>query len=329
MKDSKEKRPKLIGLLFSDVKREYFPTEEQYVTEKDANKDAETVSNYVKDMGIRCNLYAGNKSLPNLLKTDRPTMVFNLVDSIRGSEALSATIPSLLELLEIPYTGADPLGKALDTNKFLVKNLLQQAGVPVPNFQLLHTHTDQIDSQIRFPIISKLNEIHGAVEISHDAISENEKHLRERVKYLTETYRQAVIIEEFIVGKEVTCMLLEGLNRKVYHAEKIFKGADTKYKLATFDIQWDEESPDTFFYSKYEDPILREYVKKAFETAKMADYGKFDVRIDSSGRYYFIDANCNPAFGPKELNCALATILDLYGISFPEILKRLILNTLS
>ncbi len=60
----------------------------------------------------------------------------------------------------------------------------------------------------------------------------------------------------------------------------------------------------------------------------MADYGKFDVRLDSSGRYYFIDCNSNPAFGPKELNVAISSILDLYEISFNEILKRLLLNTL-
>ncbi|KKP27193.1 MAG: hypothetical protein UR16_C0006G0082, partial [Candidatus Woesebacteria bacterium GW2011_GWB1_31_29] len=44
--------------------------------------------------------------------------------------------------------------------------------------------------------------------------------------------------------------------------------------------------------------------------------------------YYFIDSNSNPAFGPKELDVAMSNILDLYGISFTMILKRLILNTM-
>ena len=60
----------------------------------------------------------------------------------------------------------------------------------------------------------------------------------------------------------------------------------------------------------------------------MADYAKFDVRVDKSGRYFFIDANCNPAFGPVELECAIADILVMYGISFAEILRRLFLNTM-
>lgn len=80
-------------------------------------------------------------------------------------------------------------------------------------------------------------------------------------------------------------------------------------------------------FSDLIDPLLKEYVKKAFDVCTMYDYGKFDVRLDQSGRCFFIDTNCNPAFGPKELDMALSVILDLYGISFYEILKRLILNT--
>ena len=60
----------------------------------------------------------------------------------------------------------------------------------------------------------------------------------------------------------------------------------------------------------------------------MDDYAKFDLRLDESGRYYFIDCNANPAFGPKELDIAIGTILDLYGITFEEVLKRIITNTL-
>jgi len=51
------------------------------------------------------------------------------------------------------------------------------------------------------------------------------------------------------------------------------------------------------------------------------------VRLDQSGRYFFIDTNCNPALGPKEQDVALSVILDLYGVTFYEILKRLLTNT--
>lgn len=320
--------PKKVGLIFSDVKREYFPTEEQYLTEKDAKHDAQIIAKYLEKLNIQAFLFPGNADLPKSLKEAKPDMVFNLVGSVKGNEYLSSTIPAILELLEISYTGAGILGESLSYNKFLVKKLFQQNGVPVPNHQLFNTPNDLLNPTLRFPLISKLNEIHGSVEITKDSISETEKHLRERLKFLITTYDQPILVEEFIVGREVTAILLEGLNKKVYLAEKIFTNTQDKYVFTTFENQWLASSEESSTYQKFSDPILKEYVKKAFEISKMADYGKFDIRIDQSGRYFFLDSNSNPAFGPKETDCAISNILDLYGITFEEILKRLMYNTL-
>lgn len=322
-----EELPKCVGIVYSDVRREYFPTEAQYITEKDSAHDASVIARYLETLGIQVNLYPGSADLPALLCRDRPNLVINLVDSVKGEENLSSAIPGVLELLDVPYTGADILGMSLDTNKFLVKKLFQQNGIPVPQYQLFNSSTDYLDPHLRFPLISKLNAIHGGVEITRDAISENERHLRDRLRFLIQTYKQPVLVEEFIGGREITAILLEGRIKKVYQAEKVFTRAFDRYEFTTFEDQWVVEGYSSFHYARYDDPVLREYVKKAFDVAKMYDYGKFDVRLDQSGRYFFIDSNCNPAFGPKELNVALSVILDLYGISFTEILKRLLLNT--
>lgn len=117
------------------------------------------------------------------------------------------------------------------------------------------------------------------------------------------------------------------MNRKVYLAEKVILHTDEKFIFTTFEDQWMAKEDTVFRYTKYDDPVLKEYVKKAFDVTKTYDYGKFEIRLDQSGRYFFIDFNCNPAFGPKELDVALSIILDFYGISFYEILKRLLLNT--
>jgi D-alanine-D-alanine ligase len=255
-------------------------------------------------------------------------MVFNLVESVRGSDYLASTVQGILDFLNIPYTGTDSFGFAFGTDKFLTKNALKQAGIPTPHYQLFNTPNDMLSIDLRFPLISKLNEIHGGVEITKDSVSENEKHLRERLKYLIGTYKQPVVVEEFIAGREVTVFVLEGINRKVYMAEKVFNKPGEKYQFVTFDDQWTDMFPDSFKYEKYDDPILRDYVKRAFDLSKMRDYGKMDVRVDLSNRYYFIDANANCAFGPKEAGTAMGYILDLYGITFTEMLKRLMINTL-
>lgn len=321
--------PKKTGIIYSDVKRSYFPTYAQYLTEKDALKEANIIGNYIKKLGMKNKYYPGNNALPEKLRHDKPDIVINLVGSVKGNEYLASSIPGILELLDIPYTGAGILGESLSYNKFLVKKLLEQNGVPIPRYQLFNYSNTPLDATLRFPLISKLNEIHGAVEITQDAVSDDEKHLRKRLKYLIKTYEQPVLVEEFIVGREITAILLEGLNKKVYLAEKIFrKKPKGKYTFASYELQWLKEGINSIGYRKYKDTVLKEYVKRAFEITDMFDYGKFDIRIDSSGRYFFLDSNSNPFLGPKETESAMGCILDLYGVSFVEILKRLILNTM-
>ncbi|KKP59170.1 MAG: D-alanine-D-alanine ligase [Candidatus Gottesmanbacteria bacterium GW2011_GWA1_34_13] len=320
--------PQKAGIIYSDVKRSYFPTMAQYITEKNAFSDAVVIGNFIKKLGINIKYYPGNASLAEKLRRYRPQVVINLVGSVKGNEYLASGIPGILEILDIPYTGTGILGESLSYNKFLVKKLFEQNGVPIPRYQLFNSSSDPIDPTLRYPLISKLNEIHGSVEITKDAVSENEKELRKRLRFLINTYEQPVLVEEFIVGREITAILLEGLNKKVYLAEKIFNNQEnSKYSYVSFDMQWLPENNNAISYQKFKDPLLTEYVKRAFEITDMYDYGKFDIRLDNSGRYYFLDSNSNPFLGPKETGSALGAILDLYGVSFSLVLKRLLLNT--
>jgi D-alanine-D-alanine ligase len=321
--------PKKVSVIFSEVKREYFPTEAQYLTEVTAGHDAQIISGYLNNMGVETVLIPGDDNILDALKKNKPDMVFQLVDSVKGYEYLSSSIPGVLEMLDIPYTGADVLGLSLCFNKFLVKQILQHVGVPVPNNQLFITAADPLNISLRYPLISKLNEIHGAVEITTDSISENEKHLRERLKFLISTYKQPVLVEEFIAGREITAVVLEGLNTKVYMAEKKFEHLEEKYNFVTFGYQWlNTDQEHSFHYERYTDDNLKELVRRAFDVSKMSDYGKFDIRMDSSGRYFFVDANPNSFLGPKENGSALGNILEnLYGVKFTEILRRMMLNT--
>jgi len=317
-----------VGIVFSDARREDFPTEEEYITEKDAEQDAARIGDALASLGVAVQLHPGNSALPERLREHMPDVVLNLVDSVKGEESLASAIPGVLELLGLRYTGAGILGLSLDTNKFVIKKLLQEHGVPVPYFQLFTTPEDRLDPLLRFPLISKLNAIHGSVEITDDAVSENAKHLRRRLRYLISTYRQPVLVEEFISGREITAVVLQDDKKRVFLAEKVFTKPKSRYTYLTFADQWLTHGDNVFHYRRFSDPELKKYVRKAFSVAKMADYGKFDIRVDHSGRYHFIDSNCNPSFGPPEQDVALSVILGMYGIPFHDILRRVLLNAI-
>jgi len=314
---------KRVVILYSEAKREDFPSEEQYLTEAEVFERAKTIVPFFTKMGYEVELIPGNHFLPDQIKQKMPLdFVLNLVDSVNGKEYLSATIPATLELLNIPYIGTGMLGLAMNSNKFLTKKLLEQAGVPLPRYQLFSTPNEPMDTHLKFPLISKLNEVHGSVAINRDSVSENEQHLRAHLKTLIGIYRQPVLVEEFIAGKELTAYLLEGVMRKIYIGEKIFRDQTEKYKIATYDATWNDIGSYDYQRAEGHD-ILEAHVRSAFDILKMDDYAKFDVRQDESGRYYFIDCNANPAFGA---DCAVGNILRLFGIDFEEIIRRLIVN---
>ncbi|MFH1891023.1 MAG: hypothetical protein ABIJ91_05700 [Candidatus Kuenenbacteria bacterium] len=320
-----KERQKTIAILYSDAKREYFSSEEQYITEVEVFERAKIIAPYFEKIGFKVNLLPGNSDLPNELKKFKPDIVLNLVDSVRGQEHLSAIIPAILDLFNLQYIGTGMLGLTINSNKFLTKKILEQANLPLPRYQLFNSSNDPLNSCLKFPLISKLNAIHGSVAIDQNSVSENELHLRERLRKLIKTYRQPILVEEFIVGKELTAYLLEGINKKVYIGEKIFNHSSAKFKLATFDAVW--RNINSYNYARSNNHgILENYARIAFDVLKMDDYGKFDVRQDESGRYYFIDCNANPAFGPLETDCAISHIMKMYNIDFSEIIRRLIIN---
>lgn len=91
--------PKTVGILYSQVKREYFPTQSQYLTEKDALSDARLIGKYLNNLGIQVIFYPGTPGIISRLLKDKPKMIFNFIGSVRGQEYLSSIFPGILESL--------------------------------------------------------------------------------------------------------------------------------------------------------------------------------------------------------------------------------------
>ncbi len=317
--------PKKVAIIYSEVKREYFKTEEEYIAEEGADIYAGDIAKYVAKMGIDVVTFACDDEVAINLKKYSPDMVLNLVDSVRGQTNLGSSIIGLLEILNIPYTGAGTLGWSIGTNKFVMYKLMQSNGIPVPNHQLMTTHTEMLDPELRYPLFPKLNIEHSSIGIDENSICENERQLRFKLKELIEKYKQSILVDEFIAGIEVTAAVLDSVNTKVYSVQRK-TGSDTREDVMTFDKKW--KHWENIEYEKYDAPNLKEYVKKTFDVLKMSDYARIDIRIDASGRFYFIDPNANPFFGPpKETHATYSIILEMYGIDFTETLKRIFINT--
>lgn len=319
--------PKRVAILYSDAQREYFPTEQSYLSEAEVKDRAALIATYFAKLNIDTALFPGDANIVENLKKYQPDLVLNLVDTVYGHEYLAATIPATLELLGLPYTGTGMMGLTINTNKYFTKNLLELWGITIPKYQLIKDPAEDVDIALDFPLITKLNAFHGSIEMGQEAICQDEKELDKRIRYLMETYRQPVLVEEFIVGREIAVHITEGANMKVYSGEKIFSESLTdKYKIASYEAVWGPA--ELYTYAKYELPErVKESLKTAFDILQLEDYAKFDLRVDEAGRHYVIDVNANPALGPKP-ECSIGNVLALYDISFEDILNRIMHNTL-
>lgn len=297
-----------VAIVRSDVQREHFPTEEAYIAEVECIKRSEIVQQEIEKLGVECSIVVANEHLaPALLKL-KPQLCFNFVDSVRGSGPLSSGIPGVFDLLHIPYIGAGTLALSISNNKYLTKTLLEAWEIPTPQYQLFKTHHDELDYDLRFPLIVKLNEEHASVGISEKSVVTNEKELRAQVTELMHTYRQPVLVEEFIEGgKELSAYVLESKQMNVFLCEKIFPQKTEGFSLITFETKWAEDlgKQDPVVYQQFSDPDgkitakIKEDVKLAFEILKMDDIGRMDVMVDKYGNHYLIDCNANPEFSPS------------------------------
>src|SRR5882724_9494038 len=79
------------------------------------------------------------------LDTLMPSCVFNLCESLGNDARLETAVPTVLELMGIPYTGSAPEALSAALYKDRVKRLLVQAGVPTPQGVLMCRPDDPCD----------------------------------------------------------------------------------------------------------------------------------------------------------------------------------------
>ena len=320
------KKFKLIIVAYSHVEREWFPTEDAYYAEVEVEERAQDVVGKIKDLGIEAKGLPGDQYFLTNLLVDKPDLVVNLVDTLRGKDRLQTSVPAALELSNIPYTGAGMEGMIIGNNRNLTKRLFVAYDIPTPPFQFVRRAGKGIDEAIGLPLIVKLNEGGGSVGIDNHAVKETIKEAERKVDDLIAKYHLPVLVERFIDGPEVTVVVFDDGDRKrVFMGEKKFKKKpDGKHYFTSIESY---DDLDAYHYRHVPEPLSGKIAKlavRAYNGLHHKDYAKFDVRIEeSTNTPYFTDSNPNTAFGP-DLGLPFTEVLKLHGISFEDVLTSLL-----
>ena len=66
------------------------------------------------------------------IRRTRPDIVFNLCEGVAGKPRWEMHFALALEMLQVPFTGCDPIAVGICGDKALTKRLLEVNGIPVP-----------------------------------------------------------------------------------------------------------------------------------------------------------------------------------------------------
>ena len=270
------------------------------------------------------------------LKSLDPDIVFNIAEGFFG-ESREAQIPAMLDMLQIPYTGSDPLTLATCLDKARTKEILSYYDIPTAPF-FIANELDQIKNlKLTFPLFVKPVWEGSGKGIFSSSFVSNKKELSEQVERIITEYSQPALIEEFLSGREFTVAILgNGVETEVLPIVEIeFKDfPDGFIPVYSYEAKWildTKENPlDVFSCPAKSDPPLETKVKQvalnAYKILRCRDWSRIDIRMNADNVPNIIEINPLPGIlpDPKENSC-FPKAARTAGISYDEMLNKVLL----
>ncbi|HSM14938.1 MAG TPA: ATP-grasp domain-containing protein [Thermoanaerobaculia bacterium] len=258
--------------------------------------------------------------MPRVVKGERPGLVFNLSYGIQG-QARYTHVPSILEMMGMPYLGSGPLAHSIALDKVITKMVLVQHGLPTPAFAVLE-RPDFEAPELPYPVIVKPK--HEAVSFGIRVCNDVDE-LREAAGLIFEMLGEAVLVELFVEGREVNVGLL---------------GNSPAEALPPVELVFGSTGPTVY---SYEDktgksgrkielacpaPLgeeltahAQDLAQRAFAAVGCCDCARVDMRLDEKGDLYILEINSLPSLGPRGSYVRAA---ETAGLDFGALVNRLV-----
>src|SRR4030042_1892948 len=201
------------GLAY-DLKDTVIPTSsdpEDALEEYDSPETVEAITAAIESLGHSViKLGGGKEFIVNILQNDLD-FVFNICEGLGNYKSREAQVPSILEMLGLPYSGSDPLCLAVCLDKPLTKTLVATAGVRTPRWKLITENKqlkDMTFGDFTLPAFVKPAYEGSSKGIRLGSRTETVTQTIEVAAKLLDHYQQPVMIEEFVSGDEVTVGML-------------------------------------------------------------------------------------------------------------------------
>lgn len=291
--------------------------------EFDRKDTIDSIEHTLRDLGYLTDRIGNIKSLVRRLASgDRWDIVFNIAEGVAGF-GREAQVPAILDAYGIPYTFSDPLILTLTLHKGMTKHIIRDLGIPTPDFTVIENEGDIESVAMSFPLFAKPVAEGTSKGITAASKITSRERLFHVCRTLLTTFRQPVIVERFLPGREFTVGI-------------VGTGTDA-VALGVMEVHLKENAEKEVYSSinKENCEELIEYrlvddstAQKARETALAAwrglgcrDAGRVDIRADGEGTPNFLEVN--PLAGLHPEHSDLPIICNLAGIAYCTLISMI------
>jgi D-alanine-D-alanine ligase len=315
-----------IGFTY-DLKADYLALgfSEHAVAEFDSEVTVDAVSGALHELGHEVVRIGHVKALAaRLVAGERWDLVFNIAEGVAGF-GRESQVPALLEAYEIPYTFSDPLVCALTLHKGMAKQVARGCGVPTPDFALVTSPAEAAAVDLPFPLFVKPVAEGTSKGVTAKSLVTSRAALVEICAELLAEYREPVLVEEFLSGREFTVGILgtgDGA-RALASLEVILReGADAAVYSYRNKAQW----RDLVEYKLLDAGSLRRDVEEValatWRCLGCRDAGRVDVRLDASAKPQMLEVNALAGLTPEHSD--LPIMAALKGMDYKTLIGEIL-----
>lgn len=235
--------------------------------------------------------------------------------ALHGKFGEDGTVQSVLQTLDIPYSGCGPLSSALCMDKDLTKTVLKAKGIRTAKW-INVSSVEEIDyeaiEEMGYPVFVKPT--NGGSSVATFKIYKKEDVEAAVLEGLK--WDKEVLIEEFIKGDEITCPVFNN---------ELFPILAIKSNTDFYDYEQKYSANGAQHYPiQLEEKIYEEVKKMALETykaLKCSVYARIDMILTEEGVPYVLEVNTLPGMTSTSLFPQSA---GEKGISYSEFIDLII-----
>lgn len=317
-----------IGLTY-DLRSEYLAAgySEIETAEFDREETIDSLAGALEALGHQVDRVGHVRQLAaRLVSSDRWDLVFNICEGLSGPSR-EAQVPCLLETYGVPCVFSDALRMALCLEKGLTKTIAAAAGVPTSPFVTVASMADVEKVPFDGPWFVKPIAEGTGKGCDPASIVRRREDLAPACDRLLEQYRQPVLVERFLPGREVTVGILgTGDEAEVLGTLEIVLSEAAEQEVYSYE---NKERCETLVeyrpVSSRDDAMVAEAERIALHAWKALDCrdgGRIDLRCDTEGRPFFLEVN--PLAGLHPHHSDLPMIATSVGMPYVELIGRIV-----